>query len=386
MKRLLLPLCTVVSTLAGWYFAQESRPSPVQANTSNAVVLTSPAEPEHRLNTGPDSLEILSTMERLLKEYPSPEQRYELVTHLYAELQDLDSSEFPSAIAAIASMNLEHSWAKHFAALVAGVWAGRDLPAARKWLLGLEKEEWFPGRTIFETWGRIDAVGMFDWLEAHAGEIKSEELRGIAVDITARTAGQTNPQRGLAALDALKPRDNEIYGYLNFFSAWAERDPAAAAARALQEPSDYRRMAATEYVFGAWAARDTAAARSWAERIPDPVLSRGALVAIGSGLALRDSREGADFLVSIPQDDSARAILHDVLESWKQKDLNAVLQWTAGLPDESLGLWALRETTKELSPEKIASAIANLPAEERDTLEERWRRIQKPSNSNAKID
>lgn len=386
MKRLLLPLCTVVSTLAGWYFAQESRPSPVQANTSSAVVLTSPAEPEHRLNTGPDSLEILSKVEQLLKEYPSSEQRYELAARLYAELQGLDSSEFPSAIAAIAAMNLEHSWAKHFAALVAGVWAERDLPAARKWLLGLEKDEWFPGRTIFETWGRLDALGMFDWLEAHAGEIKSEELRGIAVDITARAAGQTDPQRGLAALEALKPRDNEIYGYLPLFDAWAERDPAAAAARALQEPSDFRRAAATERAIRVWATRDTAAARSWAERIPDPSLSRGALVAIGSSLALRDSREGADFLVSIPQDDNTRAELHDVLKSWRQEDLNAVLQWTAGLPDESLGLWALRETTKELSPEKIAGAIALLPAEKRDTVEERWRQVQKPSNSNAKID
>lgn len=371
MKRLLILFCTALCGVAGWHLGCFQRGE--QARTIAAPVAESnaaQAQARH-LNGKPDSHEVRAWVARLIAEVGSADDQ-NLAARLVSEFEDLQGEQYKEAIIGFFSSDKMGSNSLEAATLLAGLWAERDPPAARTWLLGLKDfNNYFAGE-ILDTSARVDPRGMCEWLQMHKEELKSEDMTREAGRAVAEAALQLDSEEPFRVLDELRLDEalpnsrEEIYRLLD------ERDPASAAVRALSEPNQSRRSDFITDAVRHWAWRDPIAARAWAEQLPDPLLTDTALAAIGNALSFGDPRRGADFLATIPQTDKARETLLNTVSWWAICDLPAALDWAVTLEDESLGRWVFAS----ISQPSDEPAIAELPADRRVRAEQWWREIQ----------
>lgn len=366
MQRALFLLFTVACGALGWFAGSAPRvpqaavitnslstPVPVQAESVGALSPTDPVTEAREL------------VAKLSADFPDFYADGELSARLFRELRDLKSDGFVSVIANLRS---EGKWVHGEAArLLVGYWAERDLPAARAWVLGLDKKvASHLGDALFETWAVSDLRGMYDWLDSHAEELPTKGHRESAGFQFAKAAWRLDPERGIALVRRLEPDAAHLW---NLFNQWAEHDPAAAAGRLLRELDEKVRDNLIFAVTSAWAPRDPAAARAWAETIPDPLVAAKTVTQIGSTVGWRDPRAGADFLVQIPQTNATRAALKNTVNKWAERDLDAALGWTVALKNKALADW-------------VSSAVAaDLPADQRAKAEARWRELRAAGRS-----
>ncbi len=297
MPRILLTLCTLVCALAGWRLGSH-RHAPEQAAAPPANIATPQRVDQAIINAKPKTLDVPDILARMAAECGGRHQSEELSTRLFAELQDLKSEDFVGAVTAMLSSNDRR--VNFEAQELVGYWAERDLPAARQWVLGMRGSPWISNFTgaVFDTWARSDFSGECDWLEAHSGDFPSKDHREAAGFSLAKAAARADPERGLRLLGILEPGGA---GHAwNLYNKWVEREPVAAANRALREPDGKARRGAVNAVAGEWGPRDPAAARAWAEAIQDPILSRDTVVHVGSALGWKNPQAGANYLAQIP--------------------------------------------------------------------------------------
>ena len=150
MKPLLILLCTVACTLAGWLLGGSKGTPQAHAITDAMSRATPPPTPAAPVAKRPHTTDVHAIIDRLNTEFGGEEQTGEMAGRLYAELQDLPSKQFAEAIANLSADGKFH--AGDPAALLAGLWAERDLPAARAWMLGMKGDRGNIGRAILDTW------------------------------------------------------------------------------------------------------------------------------------------------------------------------------------------------------------------------------------------
>ena len=316
------------------------------------------------------------SLDELARRFPDDHQSTEVCVALFAKAQELKSNEFPSVIAAL----LSEGWkGRETAELLAGYWAERDLPAAREWMLGMKDQKSNVAEAIFDTWAQSDFPSMAQWLDSESAGL-SEAIKRAAGFSIARMAGKPDAERALELESKLAVEGSGYRSSLYMF--WAARDPAAAAARVMQEVDKPDRTNFISSVIGSWAALDPEAAQVWVKTLPDPILVQNGLAQIGNVIGWRDPGKGAAFLASLPQSDQARSALKQTLNAWKTYDLAASLEWSAQLGQSSLASWTFEQIARDSSPEKLEMAIGSLELEDRRILQEKWKELRASGTQN----
>lgn len=359
----LTAFATALAAFAGWHFGAPEHDVPAVAPVPTATIPAS-AQPTASLAATPGerASALVEKFVRVMAEvqpYPGyPEHDDAWAIRFYALVRDFGVADFKPAIAALLASDA--SWRNSSAAeLLAGLWAERDLPAAREWALGLKKPHDRLLQTVFDTWARRDLREACAWLQAHASELGGAGR--YAKLALAKVAAETDPEIGLRTFAAVEP-DGHDWGVLY---QWAAIDPVAAAARAQAESDETKRTDLLRMVAVEWGRVDPVAARAWAEKLPGPLVADKTLLAVASGMWERvEPRSTADFLATLPQTNETLDFLGNVVSQWGQADLPAVLRWTTEQPDEALGRWSV--AAKQLVPKEAAKqiddAIDALPA------------------------
>lgn len=336
---------------------RSSRPLSSASPLSQATVQGPPAAKD------PAAFSKRAAMERLFAEEKGYNSQQRFI-RTYAELRDLELSEFPQAIAEA----LQHKYeGDETAVMIASLWAERDPVAALTWILR-SRHSSDPGMLHFalDAWSRVDAGGMFDWIETHASEISDGQKNNFTHALS-YAAARSDPRRGRELMAALHPPHvHQLY------LQWARISPAAAAEFVLREPDEAVRLQAIAGVAAIWAGhrKEPDAAIAWARQLPDPTASEKAMAAVGNSIG---GAAGADFLAQLPQSNEVRRALEYSMNEWARYDAASAVRWGLETPDETLGRWVLKKLAPKMQKEFAASILAALPSERREAAAERWR-------------
>jgi hypothetical protein len=269
------------------------------------------------------------------------------------------------------------------AALLAGLWAERDLPAARAWLLAMPEIPQDLASAVFDTWRRADANGLLDWAEGNAKTLRSARGLTGARYVIAATAPGRDPERTLRILTAIENTDSPFEGRAGFFAAWGDTAPEAAVARALKEPDEAARARFLSCALSRWALRDLAAAGTAVQQLPDPALADHLLGEIVIQTAHRDPRKAADFLVRLPQTDGVIETMATAMSRWEKNDPIAQRRWILEIDEASPAAYLFNAAALKTPPEEIEAALATLPPERRARAEKRLREVRDAAQSNS---
>ena len=257
-------------------------------------------------------------------------------------------------------------------------WAQQAPEAADRWAEALVPTPtlnlWQRARLVSEAtglWARID----FDAAHAWAGTIADVPLgQGITVEILAQLA-RSQPDRALA----VAPVGEDKFARdarLAIFRAWGKKDPAGALRRlgpAIYEENknNYEASAqrAVPQVLAIWAAKDPDAALAWALAQPSPPPEdshRTALQTLGSEL---DEIPGAmrpfiDKIVARADLPGREGVLKSLFASWALRDAREALAWVDTVPDQAtrseLVSWSLSLIGND-NPDEFLEAVRKLP-------------------------
>ena len=282
---------------------------------------------------------------------------------IFEAIQNLAPSDIPAVLAQLKSGGHQRNSYGVLAALLPR-WAEADPEAALAYALGLTRPNERPMAVtaVFNGWARRDLEGA---IAAVAGLKSSDEQKAAWAAILPELA-QRAPERALE-LHAKLPKGESQYGYgssvYGIFNAWAQTDPAAAAARALQLPARDREQAVNG-IAAQWAARDLPAAQAWALGLPEGNAKRNATRAVLSELANQNPQAAAQLALSL-KGQAQQEAMATVATTWGQTDLTGALAWAQGLPDvkareramQSLGPeWARRD------PQAAVAYVNGLPS------------------------
>lgn len=212
-------------------------------------------------------------------------------SHDFFELtRSLALADFPAAMAAL------HPRAPERNDLL-DVWAARDLAGAKAWLFAQPAEARSSGMTtLARLWAQVDGEGLRRFLRESAGDDDSGSRSavqdsGVLAALAAGDAGAT------LSLLAAYPGERASASVLEM---WAERDPVAAAARALDSPGAEKKHRAIVAVVAGWTRHDPAAARAWIDQLTEPAAVDSAWKTYAEEFARKDAAAALASLEDAP--------------------------------------------------------------------------------------
>jgi hypothetical protein len=146
------------------------------------------------------------------------------------------------------------------------------------------REQWMQG--VAQGYAQSDPQGAIDWLE----QFRGEPWYGRAASTLAMEVAQRDPAAAARLVDGL---DTERMGQqaqslvYQIANTWAGREPAAAAAWALDRPTEQQRVQAVSSVVRVWSVQDVDGARQWTLRLPQGSMRDNALTALLTTTAQR---------------------------------------------------------------------------------------------------
>ncbi|HET7608680.1 MAG TPA: hypothetical protein VFL84_08395, partial [Gammaproteobacteria bacterium] len=146
------------------------------------------------------------------------------------------------------------------------------------------RESW--ARGVGQGYARSDPEGAIDWLV----QFRGEDWYARAAVTVAMDVAQMNPAAAARLVDGLDSARGavETQRLTNVIaSSWAGREPAAAAAWALDRPTEQERAMAVQGVINAWSGRDADGARQWTLTLPQGQMRDGALTTLLTASTLR---------------------------------------------------------------------------------------------------
>lgn len=243
-------------------------------------------------------------------------------------------------------------------------WVEKDRAAALAHAESLEgKDRKTALMTVLSAWAEKEPYEVLAWIEEHG---KSDETQSALYNVFRRIA-QDDPEEAIALAERSKQMKSSggnvfinggSYGIMGMntsflYAIWAEKDPRAAAARALTIPNSQERSNTLLTLASAWAQADPGAAWEWGnglERTADrkavlqnvisAVARNGdtsqaiafletmpagqgrseALQQVASFLANEDPEEGYSFVMQYAVNDRDRQALSNVLQQWARTD------------------------------------------------------------------
>ncbi|MEA3209541.1 MAG: hypothetical protein QOE70_2598 [Chthoniobacter sp.] len=247
------------------------------------------------------------------------ELRSQLITR-WAELE-------PNAAAAFAREKM-----RNFFGDVLSVWAAQDREAAKSFVAGIKDKD-----------------------------LLLEILPGFT-----RTLAESDLEDALRFATALPadPFHNSIR--LAFYGA-GQKNPAAAAARALAMPEGDARGSAISAAAEVWLEANPQAAMAWVMQRPDTAIGdcgnlfQSAIQSWSSN----DPAGASRFVQSMPAGKQRELGLKSVAQHWAFKDIGSAVQWVQSLPEDKAKTEALGSVLSQWSyedPPAVAAFLAGQPA------------------------
>ncbi len=219
-----------------------------------------------------------------------------------------------------------------------------------------------------------------------AMEIESLDARGVlaalrALDIPGAPAGSplekhlllarfasVDPETALSYVDTL-PAGERSDAAATVMSAWAARDPQAAAAHLTEEAgglglSEAATISGAAAVASEWSRRDPQAAAAWAAELPDEFRA-GAIHAAVGRYAAADSAAALRFLSSLPDSMIRAEAATPLAAQWATADPAAAAAWAASLSsatEQSAALSGVTSAWMSNDPAAASLWVRALPA------------------------
>ncbi len=155
--------------------------------------------------------------------------------------------------------------------LVGVQWAKADLDSATQWMQSLSETELQRSRAavipILRAWLGKDAISATEWLAQLPDRAARNSLLRDFADSLDEWGLEPTTALSLAAL--IPPGFHQDDAVTSITQKWAERDPLAASAWALDQPDGQVRTDALQSVASKWVSIDPSAATEWFNALPD---------------------------------------------------------------------------------------------------------------------
>ena len=220
-------------------------------------------------------------------------------------------------------------------------------------------------QALLSRWAERDLSGLGAWFgKRDAADEMHQESRDLLIKVLTRA----EPAQALSWMETSLSESvrRELYG--PFFSRWAERDPASAAARLGQlantTPGDSPAWnTLIGQVAAQWARTDLNHALAWTSSLPEGVTKSQAMVQISYQWAAADPRAAAAYAAQRYD----MELLNAVAATWTASDPKSAADWASGLPEAEGQFTAMATTAAVWAQEDPAAAAAyasSLPAGE----------------------
>jgi hypothetical protein len=191
---------------------------------------------------------------------------------------------------------------------------------------------------------RADPEAARSWLLSAARVLPVEIMQALAGDAAAH-----DPELGFAVAQQLPVRARPV-AHKDVFSAWASRDPRAAAEATLRLSRAEGHHAAVEEVARVWGERDAPSAFDWSARLSDTEARRVALLPVVGAWAARAPEAAAQSVAGLPFEPWRRRLIDDVVTPWARQDPERALTWVKTLNEPSEREAAATTLLSELLP------------------------------------
>jgi hypothetical protein len=183
---------------------------------------------------------------------------------------------------------------------------------------------------ILKRWGQLDGPGA----TAYAAQVYSETGNASLLREALAGWGEKDPQGAISQLGSLGLSDG-LQGDIrrDLLEQWADLNPAAAAAYAVQNrnPDSWRGLVGT--VADEWSKRDPMAAANWAASLDSGRDKRGAIYSAISNWADADPNGAAAYVSSQPAGESRDMMAGTLARQIGQDDPASGLKWAAMVAD-----------------------------------------------------
>lgn len=175
-------------------------------------------------------------------------------------------------------------------------------------------------------WGLDDPEGAIDWMENQSEDVQRDVLPPLAWQF-----GESDPERAIKFVAKLGEKGAEVLDRV--ISAWASRQPAAAAEWVRGQPVNPDLLAA---VANQWVQRDSARATEWINSVEDSPAKDSALGQIAERFTSSHPEIAVEWVAGIRDEKARKNAYKDVVDFWIYSDPIAVRKWlaTAPLPED----------------------------------------------------
>ena len=207
---------------------------------------------------------------------------------------------------------------------------------------------------ILKRWGQLDGPGA----TAYAAQIYSETGNANLLREALAGWGEKDPQGAIHQASNLGLSDG-LQRDINrdLLEQWADQNPAAAAAYAVQnrDPDSWRGMVGT--VADEWSKRDPKAAADWAAALDSGRDKRGALYTAISNWADADLNGAAAYVSSQPPGESRDTMAGTLARQIGQENPSAGLKWAAMVADPAMQERAIAGALLDLYRKNSSQAV-----------------------------
>ena len=330
------------------------------ATAGNPLAPSNPGASTNSANAGADATNpflSLAEMERELAAIASlPTDDYWL--RLRVLVRTIDPADIPGVLEKLSALPV---WSKGpLRDLLWQRWGATNPRAAMDHANAIKdaNERRLAAIQVLRGWLELDPASAVAWAkQLPPGQLQSEAFAVVAPQLVAK-----DPEAALALLEPAFGRGSS-YSVRELFEAWSARDPAAAAARAIQMKNWLARQAAYEVIARNWSARDLPAALAWGQSLPD-LRDRASVIGNMMGAWTTSAPQAAADYALSQLGNVRETLLGKVATVWAQKDLNAAVAWMKQLPgdDQSAVLQNIKFHWTANDPASAAAYGVSLPA------------------------
>ncbi|MEO7299678.1 MAG: hypothetical protein ABI042_14010, partial [Verrucomicrobiota bacterium] len=238
-------------------------------------------------------------------------------------------------------------------AMLLGKWAETDLHGAMAYANALPTKQARENAImqVVQSWAEKDASAALEWAkQLPKGSLRSQVMSGAIGSLAAKDPA--------AAFELMKDNETGNHnrwggGMYQIFNVWADKDPAAAAAKATEALTGQQRSQAYQSIAGVWAAKDPQAALKWAETLGGQD-KRNSISSIVSAWAGSDVNSASLWVQNLPEGTTKQQALSTLGSQWSQNDPAAAIAYAQNLPAGTgknnmlgtvLGQWAQQDAT-----------------------------------------
>ncbi len=338
----------------GWYSGKQTAPGGNMAGEKTAKSSQSSAKPQSKpvVISEAQAKADLAQMFKAAKDRDDFDRIQDYIETLGADtikafLDDPD----PAAQALRDQMNL---------GVFISRWAELNPNAALDWTLSHDlahKDSVI--RDVFNKWPMNDPAS-FAALNQVKGRLHDEIFRNL-IDLYA-----SQDPAGAFAVLSKEPLSQAYSSYPTVFKWWAEHDPAAAVAAALNLPPSGMRDSTLETIAGTWADSNPTAAKAWVDSLPAGPSKDKALAQVVMALSSANPSAIAFSLAdyNIPPGAARDEMIGVIALDFAAKDPAGALAWAAGKLTgkdfETASVVALRQID-DVDPATAAAYLAKIP-------------------------